>query len=58
MYISIATLRDITNLVMASTPALAVAEGTTKPDPYCAYVVVIARKLAPVINNRIKIHCK
>ena len=33
---------------IASTPALAQADGTTKPDPqYCAYVAVIPRKAAP-----------
>lgn len=38
-------------LVIASTPALAVAEGTTNPDPCSAYVAVIAKKLAPIIQK-------
>ena len=33
----------------ASTPALALALGTTKPDPFSAYVVEILRNAAPTI---------
>lgn len=40
-------------LVIASTPALAVAEGTTNPDPCSVYVAVIAKKLAPIIQKYI-----
>jgi hypothetical protein len=43
-------LEPLTHLIKASTPALAAADGTTNPDPDLAYIVVIARKLAPVIE--------
>ena len=36
---------------MASTPALAEALGTTKPDPLSAQMVVIARNAAPEIGK-------
>lgn len=37
-----------THRCIASTPALAQAEGITKPEPqYCAYVAVIPRNVAP-----------
>ncbi len=44
-YLPHSTARD---LVMASTPDLAAALGTTNPDPLWAYVVVMDTTLAPV----------
>ncbi len=37
--------------MIASTPALAAADGTTKPEPLAAYVAEMLRKLAPKTNN-------
>lgn len=39
-----------THLIMFSTPALAAALGTTNPDPRYVYVVVMAKKEAPVVK--------
>lgn len=41
-----------TYLVSISTPALAHALGTTKPEPVSAYTVVILRNAAPVNNAK------
>lgn len=43
----------VTHFVIASTPALAQALGTTKPDPLSAYVVVMFRKTAPANSTKI-----
>ena len=55
-YLPHSTARD---LVMASTPDLAAALGTTNPDPLWAYVVVMDTTLAPVpveTNNTYRCH--
>lgn len=41
----------MTNFIIASTPALAAAEGTTNPEPCWVYVVVIAKNEHPTDNH-------
>lgn len=45
-------------MLIASTPDLAAADGTTNPEPVSAYIAEMLRKLAPAMNKTVIKICK